>query len=75
MFVTVFILYLLKAAYYSVMTLRTMFDVFSGYTWGKWFNTLDEKKWLTRIIYLETVAGVPGIVSILSLSHVVDVVV
>ena len=54
------ILYLLKAAYYSVMTLRTMFDVFSGYMWGKRFGTLDEKKWLSRIIYLETVAGVPG---------------
>ena len=38
-----------------------MFDVFSGYSWGKMFGTLDEKKWLTRIIYLETVAGVPGI--------------
>jgi hypothetical protein len=50
------------AAYYSVMTLRTMFDVFSGYMWGKRFGTLDEKKWLSRIIYLETVAGVPGMI-------------
>jgi hypothetical protein len=40
--------------------LRFFFDVFSGYSWGKWFGTLDEKKWLTRIIFLETVAGVPG---------------
>ena len=51
---------LLQAAYYSVQLLRTGFDVFSGYAWGKRFGTLDEKKWLSRIIYLETVAGVPG---------------
>jgi len=38
------------------------FDIFSGYLWGKWVGTLDEKKWLTRIIFLETVAGVPGMV-------------
>jgi len=30
--------------------------------WVKWAGTLDEKKWLTRIIFLETVAGVPGMV-------------
>ena len=41
-------------------TMRFFFDLFSGYTWGKKFGTLDEKKWLTRIIFLETVAGVPG---------------
>ena len=51
---------LLQAAYYSVQMLRTVFDVFSGYLWGKMFGTLDERKWLSRIIYLETVAGVPG---------------
>ena len=39
------------------------FDIFSGYLWGKWAGTLDEKKWLTRIIFLETVAGVPGMVT------------
>lgn len=50
----------MKAAYYSVKMLRTVFDVFSGYSWGKMFDTLDEKKWLKRIIFLETVAGVPG---------------
>ena len=49
-----------QASYYAVKTLRFLFDVFSGYSWGKWFGTLDEKKWLTRIIFLETVAGVPG---------------
>ena len=51
---------LLQAAYYSVQMLRTVFDVLSGYSWGKMFGTLDERKWLSRIIYLETVAGVPG---------------
>ena len=51
---------LFQAAYYAVQTLRLMFDVFSGYKWGMWFGTLDEKKWLTRMIFLETVAGVPG---------------
>jgi hypothetical protein len=48
------------AAYYSVQMLRTGFDLLSGYSWGKRFGTLDEKMWLSRIIYLETVAGVPG---------------
>ena len=51
----------LQAAYYAVKTLRTTFDLFSGYKWGKMIGTLDEKHWLTRIIYLETVAGVPGV--------------
>eukprot|EP01129_Flabellula_baltica_P010245 TRINITY_DN430_c0_g1_i1.p1 TRINITY_DN430_c0_g1~~TRINITY_DN430_c0_g1_i1.p1 ORF type:complete len:293 (-),score=35.73 TRINITY_DN430_c0_g1_i1:51-890(-) len=43
-------------AYFSVMTLRTAFDVFSGYHFG----AMTESKWLIRIIFLETVAGVPG---------------
>ncbi|CAI8020192.1 Alternative oxidase, mitochondrial [Geodia barretti] len=42
--------------------LRTGFDLLSGYSWGKRFGTLDEKMWLSRIIYLETVAGVPGMI-------------
>ena len=57
---TVYLNPCMKAAYYSVKMLRTVFDVFSGYSWGKMFDTLDEKKWLKRIIFLETVAGVPG---------------
>lgn len=59
---TVFLYHLFfsQAAYYAVQTLRLMFDIFSGYKWGSWFGSLDEKKWLTRIIFLETVAGVPG---------------
>lgn len=51
-----------KAAYFSVRTMRLFFDLFSGYTWGKVFKSLDERKWLTRIIFLETVAGVPGMI-------------
>jgi hypothetical protein len=52
-----------KAAYYSVKTLRVLFDVFSGYKLGMITGTLDENKWLRRIIFLETVAGVPGMVA------------
>jgi len=51
-----------RAALAAVRTLRTGFDLLSGYTWGKWAGTLDEAKWLRRIIFLETVAGVPGMV-------------
>ncbi|XP_077996929.1 alternative oxidase, mitochondrial-like [Glandiceps talaboti] len=49
-------------AYYSVQLLRLCFDVFSGYKFGK----RNEKTWLTRIIFLETVAGVPGMVAAMS---------
>eukprot|EP01125_Pyxidicula_operculata_P007925 TRINITY_DN2674_c0_g1_i1.p1 TRINITY_DN2674_c0_g1~~TRINITY_DN2674_c0_g1_i1.p1 ORF type:complete len:287 (-),score=56.82 TRINITY_DN2674_c0_g1_i1:197-1057(-) len=45
-----------KLAYYSVETMRFGFDVFSGY----YFGEMTEKKWLIRLIFLETVAGVPG---------------
>ncbi|XP_070545667.1 uncharacterized protein [Ptychodera flava] len=48
-----------KMAYYSVQTLRFFFDLFSGYKFGK----RNEKMWLRRIIFLETVAGVPGMVA------------
>ncbi len=46
-----------KMAYWSVMTLRTTFDLASGYTVGKQLETLDERAVLTRCIFLETVAG------------------
>jgi len=46
-------------AYYSVKLLRGSFDVLSGYNKG----TRTERKWLNRIIFLETVAGVPGMVA------------
>lgn len=40
----------------SVKLLRFSFDLFSGYKFGQ----LTESKVLTRAIFLETVAGVPG---------------
>ncbi|GAU99582.1 hypothetical protein RvY_10559 [Ramazzottius varieornatus] len=43
-------------AYLSVQALRKSFDLTSGYTFGK----KNEANWLRRIIFLETVAGVPG---------------
>nr|CAB3256645.1 alternative oxidase, mitochondrial-like [Phallusia mammillata] len=51
-----------KIAYYSVQTIRRGFDLFSGYTLGMYTGRLDEKQWLKRIIFLETIAGVPGMV-------------
>uniref|UniRef100_A0A0G4HE94 Alternative oxidase n=1 Tax=Chromera velia CCMP2878 TaxID=1169474 RepID=A0A0G4HE94_9ALVE len=45
-------------AYASVTMMRLGFDVLSGYKFGK----LDERGWLNRIVFLETVAGVPGMV-------------
>lgn len=47
-----------KLAYYAVQALRVAFDIISMYKIGK----MTENKWLTRIILLETVAGVPGMV-------------
>merc|ERR1719510_1508233 len=47
-------------AYYHVLALRWSFDLFSGYTIGKEFKTLDKRSVLIRCIFLETVAGVPG---------------
>ncbi|XP_071825829.1 uncharacterized protein [Apostichopus japonicus] len=46
-------------AYFGVKTLRLGFDVFSGFVIGE----RNEKKWLNRVIFLETVAGVPGMVA------------
>jgi len=45
-----------RLAYYSVKTIRSLFDYFTGYN----HQSMTEKKWLFRIIFLETVAGVPG---------------
>lgn len=38
--------------------MRCAFDVMSGYALGR----IDERGWLNRIVFLETVAGVPGMV-------------
>eukprot|EP01004_Peranema_trichophorum_P004816 NODE_3711_length_1301_cov_41.432937_g3246_i0.p1 GENE.NODE_3711_length_1301_cov_41.432937_g3246_i0~~NODE_3711_length_1301_cov_41.432937_g3246_i0.p1 ORF type:complete len:318 (+),score=60.33 NODE_3711_length_1301_cov_41.432937_g3246_i0:66-956(+) len=48
-----------QIAYACVKVLRWGFDTFSGYRFGK----LNELKLLRRIIFLETVAGVPGMVA------------
>ncbi|XP_053408785.1 uncharacterized protein LOC123561865 [Mercenaria mercenaria] len=47
------------AAFFTVKTVRRGFDVVSGFSRGE----RNEYKWLTRIIFLETVAGVPGMVA------------
>ena len=47
-------------AYTGVATLRIVFDVLSGYKLQKKLGTLDERAVLSRCIFLETVAGVPG---------------
>jgi len=48
-----------KLAYGCVQTLRVGFDIVSLYKVGK----MTENKWLNRIIMLETVAGVPGMIA------------
>jgi len=45
-----------KLAHYTVQMIRFNFDTVSGFKFGK----LNENKWLTRVIFLETIAGVPG---------------
>ncbi|KAF4658357.1 hypothetical protein FOL47_008012 [Perkinsus chesapeaki] len=47
-----------RAAYYSVQTLRQTFDTLSGYKFGR----RDAKLWVRRLVFLETVAAVPGMV-------------
>jgi hypothetical protein len=46
-----------KAAYYSIQTVRWCFDKVTGYG-----PNMTTEKWLTRVVFLETVAGVPGMV-------------
>ena len=45
-------------AKYSVQLVRGWFDLLTGYT----EKGMHHSKWLTRIIFLETIAGVPGMV-------------
>jgi len=47
-----------KLAFKSVQALRGTFDILSLYR----FVELDENRWLNRIIMLETIAGVPGMI-------------
>lgn len=45
-----------KLAEKLMRTMKNNFDIMSGFKFGK----RNPNKWLTRIIFLETVAGVPG---------------
>lgn len=47
-----------KTAFWAVTAMRSSFDFITGYGPGR----MDECKWLQRIVFLETVAGVPGMV-------------
>ena len=46
-------------AYYVIKTMRFNFDLFTGWMWG----VPNKSKVLTRIVFLESVAGVPGSVA------------
>lgn len=46
-----------KAAYYAIQATRGVFDLVTRYS-----TKMSEDQWLTRVVYLETVAGVPGMV-------------
>jgi hypothetical protein len=47
-----------KLALFSIKVVRSSFDFISRYDEEK----MTEKKWINRVIFLETVAGVPGMV-------------
>lgn len=47
-----------KAALAMIRTVRGLFDIVTFYNPSK----MNEKHWLNRIIFLETVAGVPGMI-------------
>ncbi|CAE7946189.1 alxA [Symbiodinium sp. KB8] len=51
------------ASYMTVRTLRSSFDLFSGYKFRTTLGAMHERDWLRRVIFLETVAGVPGMVA------------
>lgn len=48
-----------RMAFRSVQLFKGGFDLFSGFKFGQ----RNERKWLNRICFLETVAGVPGMVA------------
>jgi hypothetical protein len=58
-----------RVAYAAVRTLRFGFDTFTGYVHASpksksaQGKTMNEKQWLRRIIFLESIAGVPGMVA------------
>lgn len=47
-----------KVAHYSIQVVRHSYDFLTRYN----ENTMTEKKWVSRCLFLETVAGVPGMV-------------
>ncbi|KAG6610985.1 Alternative oxidase [Phytophthora cinnamomi] len=49
-----------RVAYMAVKALRTGFDIISGYRGPG--GAMTEKDWLNRCLFLESVAGVPGMV-------------
>lgn len=56
-----------RVAYAAVRTLRLFFDTFTGYIHPNGrtdssAKTMNETQWLRRFIFLESVAGVPGMV-------------
>jgi len=54
-----------RVAYGAVRTLRFFFDAFTGYVHADSKHstkTMTEQQWLRRFIFLESVAGVPGMV-------------
>jgi hypothetical protein len=64
-----------RVAYAAVRTLRFFFDTFTGYVHGSTPSKSDggkeihnpkkimtEQQWLRRFIFLESIAGVPGMV-------------
>ena len=53
-----------RVAYAAVRTLRFFFDTFTGYIHDSQQPAKDmtEQQWLRRFIFLESIAGVPGMV-------------
>jgi len=51
-----------RVAYAAVRTLRVFFDTFTGYIHGSTTSSMTEPQWLRRFIFLESIAGVPGMV-------------
>ncbi|KAL3661564.1 hypothetical protein V7S43_013324 [Phytophthora oleae] len=49
-----------RVAFLAVKALRTGFDIISGYRGPG--GAMTEKDWLNRVLFLESVAGVPGMV-------------
>ena len=47
-----------RVAFYNIQAIRRTYDFVTGYG-----PHMTKDKWLTRILFLETVAGVPGMVA------------